>query len=182
MRTLRRCAGGVRLLYWSGAALIYRRQGLWQALPAEADLSTQNDAITDRNLETLLRLGEQAELGGGQRRIEQQRQRASRPPGSGWGRCWTRVRSGRFDRFVTHRATDFGLGERTFLGDAVVTGYGDIDGRQVFAYAQDFTVLGGSLSEAVGQKICKVMDLAAKTGCPMIGICDSGGRGFRKGR
>ena len=85
------------------------------------------------------------------------------------------------DRFVTHRATDFGLADRTFLGDAVVTGYGSIDGRQVFAYAQDFTVFGGSLSEVVGQKICKIMDLAAKTGCPMIGICDSGGARIQEG-
>ena len=144
-------------------------------------MSTQNDAITDRNLETLLRLGEQAELGGGQRRIEQQRQRGKQTARERLGALLDPGSFREIDRFVTHRATDFGLGERTFLGDAVVTGYGDIDGRQVFAYAQDFTVLGGSLSEAVGQKICKVMDLAAKTGCPMIGICDSGGARIQEG-
>ena len=144
-------------------------------------MSTQNDAITDRNLETLLRLGEQAELGGGQRRIEQQRQRGKQTARERLGALLDPGSFREIDRFVTHRATDFGLGERTFLGDAVVTGYGNIDGRQVFAYAQDFTVLGGSLSEAVGQKICKVMDLAAKTGCPMIGICDSGGARIQEG-
>ena len=144
-------------------------------------MSTQNDAITDRNLETLLRLGEQAELGGGQRRIDQQRQRGKQTARERLGALLDPGSFREIDRFVTHRATDFGLGERTFLGDAVVTGYGDIDGRQVFAYAQDFTVLGGSLSEAVGQKICKVMDLAAKTGCPMIGICDSGGARIQEG-
>ena len=85
------------------------------------------------------------------------------------------------DTFVTHRATDFGLADRKFLGDAVVTGYGRVDGRQVFAFAQDFTVFGGSLSEAVSQKICKVMDLAAKTGCPLVGLNDSGGARIQEG-
>ena len=144
-------------------------------------MSTQNDAITDRNLEGLRRLGEQAELGGGPRRIDQQHRRGK---GTARERLALLLDAGSFrelDRFVTHRTTDFGLGEHTYLGDAVVTGYGNIDGRQVFAYAQDFTVFGGSLSEAVGQKICKVMDLAAKTGCPMIGICDSGGARIQEG-
>ena len=144
-------------------------------------MSTQNDAITDRNLEGLRRLEEQAERGGGQRRIDQQHRRGK---GTARERLALLLDAGSFreiDRFVTHRTTDFGLGEHTYLGDAVVTGYGNIDGRQVFAYAQDFTVFGGSLSEAVGQKICKVMDLAAKTGCPMIGICDSGGARIQEG-
>ena len=144
-------------------------------------MSTQNDAITDRNLEGLRRLEEQAELGGGPRRIDQQHRRGK---GTARERLALLLDAGSFrelDRFVTHRTTDFGLGEHTYLGDAVVTGYGNIDGRQVFAYAQDFTVFGGSLSEAVGQKICKVMDLAAKTGCPMIGICDSGGARIQEG-
>ena len=144
-------------------------------------MSTPEEAITDPGLENLLRLQDQAALGGGQRRIDQQHQR---------GKMTARERldalmdDGTFteiDRFVTHRTTDFGLSDRTFLGDAVVTGYGNVDGRQVFAYAQDFTVFGGSLSEVVGQKICKVMDLAAKTGCPMIGICDSGGARIQEG-
>ena len=144
-------------------------------------MSTTNDQLPDEKLGDLLRLGEEARLGGGQRRIDQQHQR---------GKLTARERlavlmdEGAFqeiDRFVTHRTTDFGLADRTVLGDAVVTGYGNIDGRQVFAYSQDFTVFGGSLSEVVGQKICKVMDLAAKTGCPMIGICDSGGARIQEG-
>ena len=144
-------------------------------------MSTQRETITDQNLENLFRLAEQAELGGGQRRIDQQHQRGKM---TALERLTALMDEGTFreiDRFVTHRTTDFGLAERTFLGDAVVTGYGNIDGRQVFAYAQDFTVFGGSLSEVVGQKICKVMDLAAKTGCPMIGICDSGGARIQEG-
>jgi acetyl-CoA carboxylase carboxyltransferase component len=85
------------------------------------------------------------------------------------------------DRLKTHRCTDFGMAERTVPGDGVVTGYGTIDGRQVFAYAQDFTVFGGSLSGVMAEKICKVMDLAVKTGAPIIGLCDSGGARIQEG-
>src|SRR6476469_9439469 len=73
------------------------------------------------------------------------------------------------DRFVTHRCTEFGMQEQKVLGDGVVTGYGLVDGRKVFVFAQDFTVFGGSLSGAYAQKICKVMDLAMKVGAPVIG-------------
>ena len=150
-------------------------------------MSTQEEAITDPSLENLLRLQDQAALGGGQRRVDQQHQRGKMTARERLNALMDDGTFTEIDRFVTHRTTDFGLADRTFLGDAVVTGYGNIDGRQVFAYAQDFTVFGGSLSEVVGQKICKVMDLAAKTGCPMIGICDSGGarnpgRGVEPGR
>tara|TARA_B100000029_G_scaffold67454_1_gene60135 strand:+ start:325 stop:1746 length:1422 start_codon:yes stop_codon:yes gene_type:complete len=85
------------------------------------------------------------------------------------------------DTFVTHRSTDLGLEKQKFEGDAVVTGYGLIDGRQVFAYAQDFTVLGGSLSQVAAQKISKVMDHAMKVGAPIIGINDSGGARIQEG-
>ncbi len=86
-----------------------------------------------------------------------------------------------FDRFVVHRTDGFGLDDREFLGDGVVTGRATIDGRQVFLFSQDFTVLGGSLGEAYAEKICKVMDLAVRTGCPMIGINDSGGARIQEG-
>ena len=85
------------------------------------------------------------------------------------------------DPFVTHRANEFGLEKNRPLGDAVVTGYGKRDGRQVFVYAQDFTVFGGSVSEAVGEKICKVMDLALRNGSPIIGFNDSGGARIQEG-
>ena len=78
------------------------------------------------------------------------------------------------DRFVRHRESNFGMLERRPYGDAVVTGYGTVLGRKVFVFSQDFTVFGGSLSEVFAEKICKVMDLAAKYGCPVIGINDSG--------
>ncbi|HZL16504.1 MAG TPA: acyl-CoA carboxylase subunit beta [Polyangia bacterium] len=85
------------------------------------------------------------------------------------------------DKFVTHRSTDFGLGDHKVLGDGVVTGYGTIHGRTVFLFAQDFTVFGGSLAEAHARKICKVMDLAMKAGAPIIGLNDSGGARIQEG-
>jgi propionyl-CoA carboxylase beta chain len=85
------------------------------------------------------------------------------------------------DRFAVHRTTAFGLDEREFLGDGVITGRATIDGRQVFLFSQDFTVLGGSLGEVFAEKICKVMDLAVRTGSPMIGINDSGGARIQEG-
>jgi acetyl-CoA carboxylase carboxyltransferase component len=85
------------------------------------------------------------------------------------------------DMFAVHRTTAFGLGEREFLGDGVITGRATIGGRQVFLFSQDFTVLGGSLGEVFAEKICKVMDLAVRTGSPMIGINDSGGARIQEG-
>ena len=79
------------------------------------------------------------------------------------------------DRYVRHREVEFGMRERRPYGDAVVTGYGTIFGRRVFLFSQDFTVFGGSLSEVFAEKIVKIMDLAIKYGCPLIGINDSGG-------
>ena len=86
-----------------------------------------------------------------------------------------------FDRLVTHRCTDFGMDQQKVLGDGVITGYGTLDGRKVFVFAQDFTVFGGSLSGAYAQKICKVMDLAIKVGAPVIGLNDSGGARIQEG-
>ncbi|MBK6534074.1 MAG: acyl-CoA carboxylase subunit beta [Deltaproteobacteria bacterium] len=85
------------------------------------------------------------------------------------------------DRLVTHRCTDFGMEQQKFPGDGVVTGYGAVDGRKVFVFAQDFTVFGGSLSSAYASKICKVMDLAMKVGAPVIGLNDSGGARIQEG-
>jgi propionyl-CoA carboxylase beta chain len=85
------------------------------------------------------------------------------------------------DAFAVHRADAFGLADKQFVGDGVITGYGAIEGRQVCIFSQDFTVLGGSLGEVFAEKICKVMDLAVKIGCPMIGINDSGGARIQEG-
>jgi acetyl-CoA carboxylase carboxyltransferase component len=134
-----------------------------------------------QKLSELLRLKEQARQGGGPERIEAQHRR---------GKLTARERlellldAGSFeelDALVLHRASDFGLDRQRYYGDAVVTGYGTIEGRLVYVFSQDFTVLGGSLSEAVGEKICKVMDLALKNGAPLIGINDSGGARIQEG-
>ena len=123
----------------------------------------------------------QAQLGGGQERIDAQHER---------GKLTARERLEllldpgsfiEFDAFVTHRATDFGLESQRYLGDGVVTGHGTIDGRLVFVFSQDFTVFGGSLSEAHAEKICKVMDLAVRVGAPLIGLNDSGGARIQEG-
>jgi propionyl-CoA carboxylase beta chain len=122
-----------------------------------------------------------AEQGGGSARME--KQRAS-------GKMTARERLEflldensfeEFDKFVVHRSNDFGLEKQKYLGDGVITGHGLIDGREVFVFAQDFTVFGGSLSETHAQKICKVMDLAMKTGAPVIGLNDSGGARIQEG-
>ncbi len=124
---------------------------------------------------------EEARRGGGAERIERQHAK---------GKWTARERldylldPGTFyelDEFVTHRATDFGLDERRNPGDSVVTGWGEIDGRTVYVFAQDFTVLGGSVGEAHGQKICKILDLALDNGAPVIGINDSGGARIQEG-
>jgi len=123
----------------------------------------------------------EARLGGGEKRIEIQHQK---------GKLTARERldllldEGSFqelDMLVRHRSRDFGLDKQRYFGDGVVTGYGTINGRLVFVFSQDFTVLGGSLSESHGQKICKVMDLAMKNGAPVIGLNDSGGARIQEG-
>jgi propionyl-CoA carboxylase beta chain len=123
----------------------------------------------------------EAELGGGQERIDQQHAK---------GKMTARERidylldSGSFqeiDKFVVHRCYDFGMEKKRIPGDGVVTGYGAINGRRVFIFAQDFTVFGGSLSGPFGEKVCKLMDLALKNGAPMIGLNDSGGARIQEG-
>ena len=85
------------------------------------------------------------------------------------------------DTFTRHRTTDFEMDKRRPWGDAVVTGHGTVDGRRVCVFSQDFTIFGGSLGEVMAEKICKVMDLAAKIGCPVVGINDSGGARIQEG-
>ncbi|MDR1846904.1 MAG: acyl-CoA carboxylase subunit beta [Bacteroidales bacterium] len=123
----------------------------------------------------------EAKLGGGQKRIDSQHAK---------GKLTARERIEilldegsfeEFDMFVTHRCTDFGMADKTFLSDGVITGYGTIDGRLVYVFSQDFTVFGGSLSETFAKKICKVMDQAMKVGAPVIGINDSGGARIQEG-
>jgi acetyl-CoA carboxylase carboxyltransferase component len=137
-------------------------------------------AIEDK-IKKLVELRAEARMGGGAKRIDAQHAK---------GKLTARERvdllldEGSFeelDMFVTHRLTDFGLEKEQYLGDGVVTGYGTIDGRLVYLYSQDFTVLGGSLSETNAKKICKVMDMAMKAGAPVIGLNDSGGARIQEG-
>ncbi len=149
------------------------------------DRTTENPTVESRaidlKLQDLSELRERARLGGGKARIDQQHGRGKLSARERLALLMDRDTFREMDTFVVHRTTEFGLGDQKVLGDAVVTGYGMVDGRQVFAYAQDFTVFGGSLSEVVSEKICKVMDLAAKTGSPVVGLNDSGGARIQEG-
>lgn len=132
-------------------------------------------------LKKLIDLRNEAKLGGGQKRIDAQHAKGKM---SARERIQTLLDDGSFeelDMFVTHRCTNFGMDKTKFLGDGVVTGYGTIDGRIVYVFAQDFTVFGGSLSETMAQKICKIMDMAMKAGAPVIGVNDSGGARIQEG-
>jgi acetyl-CoA carboxylase carboxyltransferase component len=135
----------------------------------------------DPKIEQLRQLKEEAKLGGGLERIEAQHKR---------GRLTARERldllldKGSFreiDAFVTHRTHDFGLDEKKFLADSVVTGWGTIEERLVYVFSQDFTVFGGSLGEVHAEKVCKIMEMAVKTGAPVIGLNDSGGARIQEG-
>jgi propionyl-CoA carboxylase beta chain len=142
---------------------------------------TGGEESPQAKLDQLRRLREDARHAGSPRAVERQREQ---------GKLLARERAERLldpgsfvelDRYVRHRESNFGMLERRPYGDAVVTGYGTIFGRKVFVFSQDFTVFGGSLSEVFAEKICKVMDLAAKLGCPVIGINDSGGARIQEG-
>src|SRR5581483_11360979 len=142
---------------------------------------TSSQKGTQEKITELHELQASAKLGGGAKRIETQHKK---------GKLTARERldllldPGSFnelDMFVTHRASDFGLDEQKILGDGVVTGYGKIDGRLVYVFSQDFTVFGGSMSEANSEKICKIMDLAMRNGAPIIGLNDGGGARIQEG-
>ncbi len=136
---------------------------------------------TQTPLEHLLKLQAEARLGGGQDRIDKQHAQ---------GRLTARERIDmlldpgsfeEFDMFKTHRCRNFGMEQTVYPGDGIVTGHGTVNGRIVYVYAQDFTVLGGSLSETMAEKICKLLDLAMKNGAPVIGLNDSGGARIQEG-
>lgn len=143
--------------------------------------SKYSAASQQEKIALLARKNAEAELGGGEARIEAQHQK---------GKLTARERISLFldegtfeelDKFVLHRSTDFELDKAYYPGDGVVTGYGEVNGRLVYVYSQDFTVFGGSLSETHAEKICKIMDLAVKNGAPIIGFNDSGGARIQEG-
>ncbi|MDQ3072845.1 MAG: methylmalonyl-CoA carboxyltransferase, partial [Bacteroidota bacterium] len=124
--------------------------------------------MTDK-IEILNRMRQEAVLGGGQDKIEKQHEKGKLTARE---RVMLLVDEGSFQEigaFVVHRSRDFGMEEQKYLGDGVVTGYGNIDGRLVYVFSQDFTVFGGSLSETHAEKIVKIMDMALKNGAPVIG-------------
>ncbi|MDR2789221.1 MAG: acyl-CoA carboxylase subunit beta [Candidatus Accumulibacter sp.] len=137
--------------------------------------------MNTQKLDHLLELQAKARLGGGQDRIDRQHAQ---------GRLTARERIDllldpgsfeEFDMFKTHRCRNFGMEKTVYPGDGIVTGHGTVNGRIVYVYAQDFTVLGGSLSETMAEKICKLLDLAMKNGAPLIGLNDSGGARIQEG-
>lgn len=137
--------------------------------------------MTHKKLAELRQKHTEAELGGGKERIQKQHESGKLTARE---RVAALVDPGSFvelDKFVTHRSTNFGLSEEKYLGDGVICGHATINGRLVFLFAQDFTVFGGSLSEAYARKITKIMDLASEVGAPIIGMNDSGGARIQEG-
>ncbi|MBQ4279227.1 MAG: acyl-CoA carboxylase subunit beta [Rikenellaceae bacterium] len=132
-------------------------------------------------IQDLIRRRDEAKLGGGQKRIDSQHKKGKLTARERIEMFLDEGSFEEFDMFVTHRCTNFGIDKETYYGDGVITGYGTVDGRLVYVFAQDFTVFGGSLSEAFANKICKVMDMAMKMGAPLIGINDSGGARIQEG-
>ena len=144
-------------------------------------MAKSRESTVKEKIQKLREFREQAKLGGGKERIEDQHKR---------GKLTARERIDllldpnsfvELDPYVTHICTDFGMAEKKIPGDGVVTGFGTIEGRLVYVFSQDFTVFGGSLGEMFAKKVCKIMDLAMKTGAPVIGINDSGGARIQEG-
>src|SRR6476660_2402476 len=144
-------------------------------------MTKQQPKQSKTKLEILHERSQQAEQGGGAERVEKQHAANKMTARERIDFLLDEDSFEEFGKLVVHRSKDFGLDEQLYPGDGVITGYGLIDGRKVFVFAQDFTVFGGSLSETHAEKICKVMDLAMKVGAPIIGLNDSGGARIQEG-
>ena len=171
--------GGIQ--YEDAAAAEMTKLGALMATPEEQQPAAASKRAPAPSIEELQALRAEAELSGGETAIAKQHDR---------GKLTARERIGKLldadsfvetDQLVRHRSHGFGIENKRPLSDAVVTGWGTIDGRKVFVFAQDFTVFGGSLGEVMGEKICKIMDLALQTGAPVIGLNDSGGARIQEG-
>jgi propionyl-CoA carboxylase beta chain len=136
---------------------------------------------TEERIRELERRNNEAELGGGEKRIEQQHAKGKMTARERISCLLDKDSFQEVDKFVVHKCHDFGMEKKKIPGDGVVTGYGAINGRKIFIFSQDFTVLGGSLSGAFGEKVCKIMDLALQNGAPVIGLNDSGGARIQEG-
>ena len=137
--------------------------------------------IQQEKIKELVERRESARMGGGQQKIDAQHQKGKLTARERLDLLLDKGSFEEFDMFVQHRCTNFGMEKTKYDGDGVVTGMGTIDGRLVYVFAQDFTVNGGSMSETMAQKICKVMDMAVRNGAPFIGINDSGGARIQEG-
>ena len=157
-----------------------RRIEITQQTETSSATSGATNGLDDR-LSALESRRTTAKLGGGERRIESQKKRGKLTARQRLAKLFDDGNFTEIDTFNTHRSTDLGLDRQRFEGDSVVTAWGKVEGRTVFAYAQDFTVLGGSLSQIAAQKISKVMDHAIKVGAPVVGINDSGGARIQEG-
>ena len=157
--------------------LVARRR---REITNQADIPPASNGFESR-LSALASRRATAKLGGGERRIESQQKRGKLTARERLSKLFDDGKFTEIDTFNTHRSTDLGLDKQRFEGDSVVTGWGKVGGRTVFGYAQDFTVLGGSLSQIAAQKISKVMDHAIKVGAPVVGINDSGGARIQEG-
>ena len=137
--------------------------------------------MTNEKLNRFTKLNKQANLGGGKEKISQQHKKNKLTARERINLLLDENSFVEIDKFVVHNNQNFDMDKKKILGDGVVTGYGTINNKKIFVFANDFTVLGGSLSVSVGKKICKIMDLALKTGCPIIGLNDSGGARIQEG-
>ncbi len=137
--------------------------------------------LQEEKIQALVERRASAKLGGGQKRIDAQHAKGKLTARERLAKLLDEGSFEEFDMFVQHRCSDFGMDASHTDGDGVVTGYGTIDGRLVYVYAQDFTVNGGSLSKTMSEKICKVMDMATRSGAPVIGLNDSGGARIQEG-
>src|SRR5215210_6018119 len=143
--------------------------------------SKQQRKQSKSKLENLRERSVLAEQGGGATRVEKQHATGKMTARERLEFLLDEGSFEEFDKLVVHRSRDFGLDKQLYPGDGVVNGHGLIDVRNVFVFAQDFTVFGGSLSETPAEKICKVMDLAMRVGAPVIGLNDSGGARIQEG-
>ena len=135
----------------------------------------------DPRILELRRMREQARIGGGADRVAKQHAKGKLTARERLERLLDHGTFNELEPFITHQGDEMGLASEKYLGDGVITGYGQIDGRTVYVYAQDFTIYGGTLSEMQSHKICRVMDLALRNGVPIIGLIDSGGARIQEG-
>ncbi len=144
-------------------------------------MDEKNKELIEEKLKHMFELKAKALEGGGKERIEAQHKKGKLTARERIELLLDKGSFNEIDMLVHHHSYDFGLDKNVFFGDGVVTGFGTIDGRKVFVFSQDFTVLGGSLAAEHGRKICKIMDMAMKVGCPVIGLNDSGGARVQEG-